>query len=128
MAARLRHRLVFTWIALAAILMMTFAPSVSRLLAAPRGLDWAPLCSAAAQAAVADASRPQAPASPDGTHAFEHCPFCAVHADLALPPDPRHADARAPVLFRERPLAFLAAPATSWVWSGAQPRAPPFFA
>jgi hypothetical protein len=122
---RLR-RSVSGWIALLAILMVTFAPAVTGALSASRGLTWDQVCSATAPAAANGASTGgESPAAP---HAFEHCPYCALHADLAPPPDPRQADAGSALAFRAYPAAFVHAPRANAVWANAQPRAPPFFA
>lgn len=106
--------------------MVTFAPSVTGLLSASRGQLWDQVCSATSPAAARSAtSVGDSPAAP---HAFEHCPYCALHADLAPPPDPRQSDAGVVLAFRAQPLAFEHAPRGNAVWTSAQPRAPPFVA
>ncbi len=119
-------RLAFIWLAVVATLMATLAPSIASALSASSGNDWASVCSAA------DASDGGSGATgtglPDPTghlHAFEHCPYCAMHSDFAPPPPSQSLAANAPVAFAERPAAFLDAPRPSWIWSAAQPRAPP---
>ena len=108
-------RLLAPWIAALAILAATLAPTVSRLLfVAHGGFD---VCST-------DAAGKPAPGDP-GHAVLDHCPFCALHADLALPPSPPALAARVAVAFRAVPLAFLSAPRLAGVWSTAQPRAPP---
>lgn len=121
MTTRRSRRLVPSWIALVALLLVTFAPSVTSALSASSGLPWDRICSAANIAA----GQAGAPVSPASLHAFEHCPYCALHADLAPPPDPRGADAGTALAFRAVPVAFTAAPRASAVWAFAQPRAPP---
>jgi len=106
-----------SWIALLAVVAVTFMPTFARLLS--QGRDGVDVCSA-------DFPRSSAPA--DGGHALDHCPYCALHADLALPPVPSADAARAAVRFRELPPEFLRAPRANGVWSTAQPRAPPFLA
>ena len=109
-----------------AILMVTLAPAVTGALSASRGMTWDQVCSATAPAATKAArTGDQSPATP---HAFEHCPYCALHADLVPPPDAREVDAGTPLAFRAVPAAFVRAPRTNAVWASAQPRAPPFFA
>ena len=119
-----RGRIVLNWIALVAILLATFVPSATRALSASAGLPWDTLCSAAN---VGSASR-DSPNKPAPPHAFEHCPYCALHADLAPPPDPRLAAAGTVVALRALPLAFTRAPRSNATWASAQPRAPPRFA
>ncbi len=124
MPTRRARRIVLSWIALVAILLITFAPSVTGALQATSGLPWDRICSAA-NVATAQHGAPDTPAAP---HAFDHCPYCALHADLAPPPDPRVADAGTALAFRALPLAFARAPRGNATWSASQPRAPPFLA
>lgn len=116
-----RGRIVLCWIALVAILLVTFAPSAIRALSASSGLPWDTLCSAA-NVGGAGQDSPNKPAPP---HVFEPCPYCALHADLAPPSDPRLAAGGAVVAFRALPLAFTRAPRGNTAWAAAQPRAPP---
>ena len=124
MSTRRLRRSVSHWIALFAILVVTFAPSLTGALAASRGLAWDQVCSATAPTAAATASTrdDESPATP---HVFEHCPYCALHADLAPPPDPRQSDAGVALAFRAVPPAFVHAPRANAVRASAQPRAPP---
>jgi hypothetical protein len=125
--ARQRH--AFARLALFAMLLLAFAPTVSRWLAASRGPGWELICSAQAAADEAPGAHSRLGAPDSGpsapAHVFEHCPFCALHVDLALPPPPIGAVAAQAVVFREMPRAFLAAPRGRGVWASAQPRAPP---
>ena len=123
MPTRRGCRIVFSWIALVAVLLITFAPSVTGAFSAAAGLPWDKVCSAAS-VTVDKSGTPDSPAAP---HAFEHCPYCALHADLAPPPDPRVADAGTALAFRAFPVAFARAPRGNAVWASAQPRAPPRF-
>lgn len=109
-----------------AILMVTLAPAVTGALSASRGMTWDQVCSATAPAAAKD-TRTGDP-SPATPHAFEHCPYCALHADLAPPPDARQVDGGTALAFRAVPAAFVHAPRANTVWASAQPRAPPFLA
>ena len=121
----LRGRRTFTSsIALVAILLVTLLPSVTGWLSASRTQLWGQVCSATSLAAArsAPSTRDGSPAAP---RAFDHCPYCALHADLAPPPDPRHADAGRVLAFRAQPAAFERAPRANAVWTSAQPRGPP---
>jgi hypothetical protein len=124
MPTRRGRRIVLSWIALVAILLASFAPAVTQALAASTGLPWETICSAANVGAV-KAGTPVAPAL---AQAFDHCPYCALHADLAPPPDPRLADRGTVVAFRAFPIAVTPAPWAHAVRAAAQPRAPPRFA
>ena len=121
MSTRRGRRTVSSWIALLAILMVTFVPSMTGAFPASTGLPWDRICSAA-NVAVDKSGTPDSPAVP---HAFEHCPYCALHADLAPPPDPRVAQAGTALAFRAFPVAFTRAPRGNAVWATGQPRAPP---
>jgi len=110
-------RRLASWIALVALLAVTFMPTISSALSA-RG-DGVEICSA-------DAPPNSGPSN--GHHVLEHCPYCGLHADLALPLLPPGAAAELPMRLRELPAAFLQAPRASGVWSTSQPRAPPVFA
>ena len=123
MSTRRGRRKLSSWIALLAILMVTFAPAMTGAFSASAGLPWDKLCSAA-NVDVDKSGTPDSPATP---HAFEHCPYCALHADLAPPPDPRVADAGVALAFRAFPVAFARAPRGNAVWATGQPRAPPSF-
>jgi len=125
MTPRRARRSVSSWIALFAILVVTFAPSLTGLLSASRGQLWDLVCSATSAVSKTASTGDDSPAMP---HAFEHCPYCALHADLAPPPDPAQSGAGVAVVFRTRPTAFVRAPRANPVWATAQPRAPPFFA
>ena len=111
-------RRLASWIALAAIVAVTFMPTFTRLAAA--ATDLADVCSA-------EGARGTGPGDP-GHRVLDHCPYCALHADLALLPPPRAADSQRLPAFSEFPVAFLRAPHANLVWSAAQPRAPPALA
>ena len=123
MSTRRGHRTVSGWIALLAILLMTFVPAATGAFSAASPPPWDRICSAANVAADKSGGS-DSPATP---HAFEHCPYCALHADLAPPPDPRLAEAGTALPFRAFPVAFTRAPRGNAVWASAQSRAPPLF-
>ena len=114
MSSRLVRQLT-SWIALLAILAVTFMPTITQAMSGSFGVE---VCSASKVDGTA-------PAPAQGHHVLDHCPYCALHADLALPVLPPAGDAPVAVLFRELPAAFLAAPRASTTWSTAQSRAPP---
>jgi hypothetical protein len=146
------RRRFIAWIACVAILVASFAPSVSHALAAA-GLihsSFQPgLCSAAKRVAVQDDGNRHArhthlqqsdsvgvmpdsgsghsshcPAS--GMH-FEHCPFCFTHAgSFALPPSETLAPLAAAACTARMPHRFYQCATPIFIWEAAQPRAPPF--
>lgn len=119
------------WLAFVAMLALAMLPTVSHALAFVRGgAAWAEVCTPQGmQLVVVDAS--QTPDSPSPTQAaghLEHCPLCALGADLpALPPAPPAA-LMLPLTGAEAPALFLHAPRTLFAWRSAQPRGPPPFA
>jgi hypothetical protein len=118
------RRMSTRWIALVAILLVTLAPSLTGWVSASRTQLWGQVCSAATPTA-AKAGSSGGSGSPATSHAFEHCPYCALHADLAPPPDPGRADAGLAPALRARPVAFARAPRANATWASVQPRAPP---
>jgi hypothetical protein len=123
MSPRRGLRIVSGWIALLAILLVTLAPAATSAWSASSGLPWDRICSAS-NLEGAKSGRPDSPAMPQ---AFDHCPYCALHAELAPPPDPHEAGAGVAPAFHALPAAFLRAPRGNAVWASAQPRAPPRF-
>jgi len=116
MWSRIVRRLA-SWIALLAIVAVTFMPTLTQLRSSViGGLD---VCSA-------DADRKPPPGGEH--HVLDHCPYCALHADLAAPPIPAAPADVTAVRFIERPAAFLQAPRATAIWSTSQPRAPPVLA
>ena len=114
------------WVALLSMLMVAFAPSVSRVLAAAEGqplqVAW---CSEGVvhyveldRGAVGDDDPPpKAMVSAD-------CPYCSMHLAKALPPARAVAAFAAPP-WRAMPPRFYASARTSHVWTSTQARAPP---
>ena len=123
MPTRRGRRLVLSWFALVAALLVTFVPTLTEAMASTSGLPWETMCSAANAKAAAHGT----PASPAAPHAFEHCPWCALQAHLAPPPAPQVGTVTPGPAFRAQPLAFTRAPRGNAVWASAQPRAPPRF-
>lgn len=125
------------WIALLAILLAAFAPSISHARAAAHGAAWTEICSTdgarmvridAGQDGGQDGGQDAGPAAGgagiDTSH-LDHCPFCTTHggAPLALP----GAEMTLPAFSGQfaRPFLFYHAPRPLPIWTAAQPRAPP---
>jgi len=150
-ALRLRTKLI-SWLALAALLVVVFTPTLARTLSqAQVGQDhWVEVCTqhglkrvalqgvdavdAAADAAVEVAAKAAADAEVTAHAAelqamgnLEYCPECSL-ASHALAPPPTHT----PLMLTRgadylAPL-FLHAPHTLFAWRGPRPRAPPLTA
>ena len=103
------------WIALVAIVAVTFMPAFMQRVA--YDIDRADVCSA-------ESPRGAGSGEP-AHHPLEHCPYCALHADLALLPNPPIDDGGRALAFSAFPAAFLQAPRANHAWSASQPRAPP---
>lgn len=118
-------RRLATWIAALAVLMAALAPALSQALGAQQAANWIEVCSS--QGTKWLAGDDDGTAAPKAAHAFEHCPYCSVHAQsLDLPPVVATVGPIAG-LQQAVPQAFLAAPRTLHAWVSAQPRAPPLF-
>ena len=119
-------KLITSWMAILAVLMMAFAPLVSQAVGANRA--WLEICSASGPKFIqADAGSSDQPNKQSTAYPLEHCPYCSLHASaLGMPPAPLVV---LPVIEqRDVPLAFLSAPSTLHAWRTAQPRGPPFLA
>lgn len=124
------------WLALVAMLALALLPTVSHAIAfaamdSRGGVAWAEVCTPQGMRLVAvDAAQPAADRSAPVQAAghLEHCPLCALGADLpALPPAPPAA-LPLPLAAADPPPLFLHAPRTLFAWRSAQPRGPPLFA
>jgi Protein of unknown function (DUF2946) len=114
MSSRVLRQLA-SWIALVAIVAVTFMPAITQLAAS--GTDRVDVCSA-------DVSRGSGSGG-IGHHVLDHCPYCVLHADLAMLPNPPVDGGRRLLGFSEFPAAFLQAPRANLAWSASQARAPP---
>lgn len=118
------------WLALVAMLALALLPTLSHALAFARGgAAWAEVCTPQGMRLVAvdaaQAAETGAPVQVAGH--LEHCPLCALGADLpALPPAPPVA-LPLPLAAADPPPLFLHAPRTLFAWRSAQPRGPPPF-
>lgn len=132
--ALLRHRRRFhAWIACLALFGLVLAPSISHALAriqgqaslltqicTPQGMKTVSL---ATTLAGADAAQ-TAPES-DRANPMDHCPLCGLSAAAPVLPSPEVVIALPLAQATAVPRLFLRAPRPLFVWSAAQPRAPP---
>lgn len=120
-----RHRRLAAWVTLVALVLATLAPGVARALAFANAdaLALGAVCSADG------AGRDDGRTAPAGAvhQLFDHCPFCALHTDLA-PPAPAAAEPATLALRHATPALFLRAHSPLFAWEPAQARAPPAFA
>ena len=118
------------WLALVAMLALALLPTVSHALAFARGgAAWAEVCTPQGMRLVSvDAAQAVDTGAPvQAAGHLEHCPLCALGADLpALPPAPLAALPQ-PLGVAPMPALFLHAPRTLFAWRSAQPRGPPSF-
>jgi len=114
------------WIAVLAMLFAVLAPTISRV---RNTGSWVEVCSVAGiklvQVANVTGTDTDQPASP---RAAMDCPYCALHIDLALPPQRQATLIHHIIQLSFVPRLFLQAPQTQFVWAPAQSRAPPFMA
>jgi len=120
------NRRLASWLAALAVLMAALAPSISQALNVGVAGSWAEVCSTAASTLIksGEVSTDSQPNSGSG-HAFEHCPYCSLHSDIAALPPASADTVLAPLPRFGVPTLFLAAPHTLHAWATAQARAPP---
>jgi hypothetical protein len=124
------NRLRFVWLALFALLLNAFAPTVSHALAASRPALPVDVCSVdgGASFAAAAALLMQHQDTHAGMGMLDDCGYCLTHAGSHGVPPPVHAPVPALQGSEPRPLLFYHAPRPLAVWLAAVPRGPPFFA
>jgi hypothetical protein len=118
---------VTSWMAIAAILLAAFAPSLSAAFGVGKAPSWIEVCTAQGSnwvLANGDVGDEQAPAH---GHSLDQCPYCSLHTPgLETPPTGLHSILRVD-LAHAAPLAFLPSPRVVHARLSAQPRAPPLF-
>lgn len=120
------HRLVSGAIAIFAVLMVSLAPTITRVFAADDAAAWNTICtSAGAQQIAADGDADGRRHPPAGADPLGHCPYCSLHADSL--PAPLVGPAWLQVILEgpPTPAARQPLPESRDAWPGAQPRAPP---
>lgn len=122
------NRLRFVWLALFALLLNTFAPTVSHALAASRPAVPVDVCSVDGGASFAAAAALLMQDGHAGMTMLDDCGYCLTHAGSHGMPPPVHAPSLAPGGTEPRPPLFYHAPRPLAVWLAAVPRGPPFLA
>ena len=123
-------RQLTAWILCFTILLVTFAPSISAVLAKEIGFDsaWMEVCSATTSKFVQASDSYGSMKSPTGSHKgahMDHCPFCFTHAaSFSAPPTAAFVF---PIVggLLPFPSLFYQAPRSLFIWAIAQSRAPP---
>ncbi|HEX7647463.1 MAG TPA: DUF2946 domain-containing protein [Noviherbaspirillum sp.] len=110
-----------------AILFAALAPSISHALASAGKLSpiWAEICSAEGTKVYKSDDAGGAAQEKNSSAAFEHCPYCTLHAGfVGLPPT---AGFTLPVFSASfpHPSLFYQAPRPLFIWAAAQSCAPP---
>ncbi len=127
MAGRGRVGNLIAWIAAFAILTGSLAPAISHALQRDAAAERMDICSSVGASSLAaddgDARR-GAPAVPVD-HLFQHCPYCALNADVLGMPPASASSSAAPALGFIEPEHVPATPRTRPAWTAQQPRAPP---
>lgn len=122
------NRLRFVWLALFALLLNTFAPTVSHALDARQPAVPLDVCSVDGGTAFATAAALLVQNEHAGMRMRGDCGYCLAHAGSHGLPPPVHALLPAPHGTEPRPLLFYHAPRPLAVWLAAVPRGPPRFA
>ncbi|HEY8118505.1 MAG TPA: DUF2946 domain-containing protein [Methylophilaceae bacterium] len=121
-----------SWIAIAAVLVASFAPTISNALAAKSKTPWQEICSVqgikyipAISGGLSKVTQNQAPQQDGRILHMEHCPYCFMHAGsvgLILDNSPVIAQLNLKLLF---PRLFYQSPYPLFAWVSSNPRAPP---
>jgi hypothetical protein len=121
---RIQTRLI-NWIAVLAILMASFGPSLGHVLGFAKGTVLFEVCTAQGAKWIAAGEDTKSP-TPRVNHVLAHCLFCTGHAPaLGLPPSSEHVVLSIGVRDELPPLFYVASGKQQHPWLKAQPRAPP---
>lgn len=124
-----RHRRLTAWVALVAMLAFALVPTLSRAMAFASGdSTWAQICTPQGMRLVATAATggaDPADAPLQAAVSLDHCAFCSMASDGAVPLPAGTALPPLPLRSAEPPRLFLQAAVTLPVWRSAQPRGPP---
>ncbi|WUR13926.1 DUF2946 domain-containing protein [[Empedobacter] haloabium] len=114
-----RQQVLCLWLALIGMLFGALAPTVAlAMTSAHSGADVMQVCTMEGmKTVVADAG--------DEAPAVKHCPYCVLHAHVALPPCVSGFLCALPADGAVRPALFYHSPTPLHPWTAASPRAPP---
>ena len=120
-----RQHMMWVWAAMLGVLFGAMAPTLSHAMPASGRLTEAvQVCTMEGmQTIVVDKQQPAGAGAP---HLFEHCPYCTLHGDAALPPPSAGLTLALLPLGDFRPPLFYQAARPLFTWNAAHPRAPPF--
>jgi len=122
------NRLRFVWLALFAVLLNTFAPTVSHALTASRPAVPLDVCSVDGGTAFAAAAALLVQNDHGGMAVLDDCGYCLTHAGSHGMPPPVHVPPQVLDAGAARPPLFYRAPRPLAVWLASVPRGPPAFA
>lgn len=115
-------------VALFAMLMAAFAPTLSHALQAGGIKAWVEVCTAlGAKWVASDSSTTTDEAAPATAHDLQDCLYCVLQVHSPALPNAPVIGLAPTVLQFAVPLLFLLAPRTPHAWAAAQARAPPHF-
>jgi hypothetical protein len=117
------------WSTLVALVLATLVPSLAHALRHARGeaLPFGEICTSTGTMRVIALNSNDSDGAPASSqaHAFEQCLTCALHHGASAPPPALPSVASVQTAAPALPALFLHAPRPLFVWSAAQPRAPP---
>lgn len=115
-----RQQVLCLWLAMLGMLFGALAPTVALAITpAANAPDVMQVCTMAGMKTV--------PADDTGTKApvVKHCPYCVLHAHVALPPSASGFVCALPILSSAWPPLFHQSATPLFPWTAASPRAPP---
>jgi hypothetical protein len=126
----LQNRKFIAWVACAAILLGSLAPTISHAMAKVQGKDapWAQICSTSGLKYIPlDLGQNSQGSDTPESMTMNHCAYCLAHAgSFAIFAD-IHSPLMAVKLHNEYPPLFYHSPRKSFVWAPSNPRGPPSF-
>ena len=126
-----QRQVALIWIAMLAVLFSALAPTIAHAMAATQQPTPAmQICTADRSQAgflalVAEqAAASKAPSNTD-THIVEHCPYCATHGSMLMPPPGAPSVLALPALAAAYPTLFYQSSTPLFSWNACRARAPP---
>ena len=123
-----------SWIAIAAVLIASFAPTISNALAAQSKTPWLEICSVqgikyipAISGSLSKVTQNQTPQQDGRMLHMEHCPYCFMHAGSVGLVDTGAPLFAAADASHTPPQLYSFSPQTALPWAASRSRAPPSF-